>query len=224
MIIFDLTSIRTNAAAVALLQYAQPIRFGGQKGHRKILGVRSPIRTLTAWSSGWSSQESMCSNFTVYNFVWIWGTRTPCQRTYLKFKLHFFEIKHAHTQLDRPTPKWHAEMICRCPKMGVLQNHWIYFQIFHYKPSSYWCTPIYGNLHMLCDTFLAIAVAFCTEDFWQTVSHRTAMKLSRRSSLLFIVSATWQKTWVIFWQYLQMKIGSRGIQVAVACIILGQAG
>ena len=44
--------------------------------------------------------KSMCSNFTVYNFVWIWGTRTPCQRTYLKFKLHFFEIKHAHNWTD----------------------------------------------------------------------------------------------------------------------------
>ena len=37
----------------------------------------------------------------------------------------------------------------RFPKMGVLLNHPFIDGIFHYKPSSYWGTPIYGNPHIV---------------------------------------------------------------------------
>ena len=38
-------------------------------------------------------------------------------------------------------------IIWRFPEMGVPPND--LHRIFHYKPSSYWGTPIYGNPHMI---------------------------------------------------------------------------
>jgi hypothetical protein len=35
------------------------------------------------------------------------------------------------------------------PEMGVPPNHTFLFGVFHFKPTSYWGIPIYGNPHML---------------------------------------------------------------------------
>jgi hypothetical protein len=46
---------------------------------------------------------------------------------------------------------WENEIyddVWRFPEMGGPLNHPFDFRIFHSKPSSYWGTPIYGNLHM----------------------------------------------------------------------------
>ena len=102
--------------------------------------------------------------------------------------------------------------VWRFPEMGGPLNHPFDFQIFHSKPSSYWGTPIYGNLHMEMmmgmmgmgfSWFSDSAADFFTSSLWHTFR---AMESHGMEGFL----NDWQ--WVNSWSFIWVN-GSRYVKI-----------